>query len=218
MIVLKDNQKLYPATWEYNAARVTSALAAIVEKHGGRVKYGNRAIIQNRSIMGAIREKEERAEKLKKTTYGDAEKRAAYIRKLEEELEELRALNNAPVTVTHAGYITFTLDGYYYYYQVDANPFFPFHFIKTQIIDGTRSRDAVCEEDAKTWLFDCFFSWKCDENEIKRGAEMILEMLRGAKCSEIRRDRVRELVPNRYDGGSHYETITRPERREKIDF
>ena len=65
MIVTQENQRLYPATWEYNAARIITELAKIVEDHGGRVKYGHAALISNRSISGAIFEKEQRAEKLK---------------------------------------------------------------------------------------------------------------------------------------------------------
>lgn len=48
-IVLNDGERLYLRAWEYNAARILTELANIVNKHGGRVKPTHTAIISNRS-------------------------------------------------------------------------------------------------------------------------------------------------------------------------
>jgi hypothetical protein len=48
-IVLKEGERLYLRAWEYNAARIITELANIVENHGGRVKPTNAAIISDRS-------------------------------------------------------------------------------------------------------------------------------------------------------------------------
>ncbi len=48
-IVRKDGERLYLRAWEYNAARIISELAKIVENHRGRVKPTNTAIISDRS-------------------------------------------------------------------------------------------------------------------------------------------------------------------------
>jgi hypothetical protein len=48
-IVLKEGERLYLRAWEYNAARIITELANIVETHGGRVKPTNAAIISDRS-------------------------------------------------------------------------------------------------------------------------------------------------------------------------
>lgn len=48
-IVIKDGTRLYLMAWEYNAARIMSELARIVENHGGRVKPTHTAIISDRS-------------------------------------------------------------------------------------------------------------------------------------------------------------------------
>lgn len=48
-IVIKDGERLYLRAWEYNAARIISELAKIVQNHGGRVKPTNTAIISDRS-------------------------------------------------------------------------------------------------------------------------------------------------------------------------
>lgn len=219
MIVTKENERLYPATWSYNAARITTALACIVENNGGRVKYGNAAIISNRSIEGAAREKSERLKKLKAlNAETEKEIRTAAISALEKDLEELRKIDNAPRRVTHAGYIQFVLDENYYYFSLDDNPFFPFHYIKTPIKNGNYSADACCMEDKKEWFFDCFLSWNCSDEDIKEAANLIFNMLCLAPFSEIIRDSERQRVPNRYDGGWHYERIYKPERLKKIDF
>lgn len=48
-IVTKDGERLYLRAWEYNAARIISELAKIIQNHGGRVKPTNKAIISDRS-------------------------------------------------------------------------------------------------------------------------------------------------------------------------
>lgn len=48
-IVIKDGERLYLRAWEYNAARIITELARIIESHGGRVKPTNTAIISERS-------------------------------------------------------------------------------------------------------------------------------------------------------------------------
>lgn len=48
-IVTKDGERLYLRAWEYNAARIITELANIVNNHGGRVKPTHTAIISDRS-------------------------------------------------------------------------------------------------------------------------------------------------------------------------
>ena len=219
MIVTKENERLYPATWAYNAARITTELARIVENHGGRVKYGNAAIISNRTLNFAIIEKEQRVEKLKALNVeNEKENRTAAIRVLEKELSELKQIDNDPRRVTHTSYIAFVFDNNYYYFQIDSNPLFPFYYQKTPVKNGARSCDACLIEDKKYWLYDCFLSWDCCDADIKEGANLIFNMLCAAPCSNIMRDQQRKRVANTYNGGFHYETVYAPERVEKIDF
>lgn len=219
MIVSKENERLYPATWEYNAARITTALAKIVENYGGRVKYGRSAIISNRTINSAIYEKERRIEQLKLlNAETEKEIRTAAIKSFEKEIEELKQIKNDPIRVTHTGYITFVLENNYYYFSTDRNPFFPFYYIKTPIKNNKYSKDACCMEDKKEWLFDCFLSWDCGDADIKEGAHLIFNMLCNAPFSQIIRDSKKTRVNNIYDDGYHYETIYAPERIAEIDF
>lgn len=181
MIVTQENERLYLGSWEYNAARILSKLAEIVESNGGRVKPLNHAIIQNRNYSPEEREATE-------------------------------------LTVTHTSYIAFVLDGFYYYYQVDGNAFFPFYFTKRPIINGTYSQDACLDNDPKNWFFDCFFSKSCSNSDIVEAAYLVFNMLCNAAPSTIRRECKRRRVPNARGSGYHYETIFKPERFSKIDF
>lgn len=219
MFITQDNQRLYLGTWEYNAARVLTELANTVIIRGGRVKPLKDAIVSNRSITDAKQEYTEKIEQLRELEKANHnEKRAAVIKAYSEKLAELEKVDNTPVAVTHTSYISFVYNGFYFYYQVDSNPFFEFFYIKTPVNDGKYSQDACLEEDKKEWLYDCFFSATCSKSDIKRGADLIFNMLVSAKPSIIRRDCKKQRVSNLYDGGYHYETIYSPERFAKIDF
>lgn len=181
MIVTQENQRLYLGSWGYNAARILSKLAEIVESNGGRVKPLNHAIIQNRDYSPEERESTE-------------------------------------IAVTHTSYIAFVLDGFYYYYQVDDNPFFPFYFSKRPVINGKYSRCACLDNEPKNWVFDCFFMKSCCNADITEAAYLIFNMLCNAAPSKINREYKRHRVPNHYNSGYHYETVCNPERFAKIDF
>ncbi len=53
-IVTKDGERLYLRAWKYNAARIITELANIVNNHGGRVKPTNTAIISDRSAKEEV--------------------------------------------------------------------------------------------------------------------------------------------------------------------
>lgn len=214
MIVMKDGEKLYLSNWQYNACRILSELAVIVDNHGGKVKPNRKPVIQNRTLLGAVRECKEKieyAENLELT-----EKRAFYLKNQREQLEKMESIKNDPIMVSHTTWIHFVLDGFMYTYDVDDNPFFDFHYSKTPIVKNRYSLDAYRMEDKKEWLFDCFFSFNVSEADIKEAANLIFNMLVNAKQSEIWRDGKKQRVPNIYDGGYHYEMIYRPERFETL--
>lgn len=223
MIVTKDNERLYPATWEYNAARVITRLALVIENYGGRVKYGKNAVISNRSIDNAIIEKQSRIERLKELNAlnnltANEEKRDAVIKSLAQDIEELKTLNNEPLTVTHTSYISFIFNDFYYYFQVDSNPFFPFYYSKTPVNGDRYSKDAALQESKKEWLYECLLSWTCNDSEIKEIANLIFNELCSASASPIIRDHKKQRVSNTYNTGYHYEIIYAPERIATIDF
>lgn len=214
MIITRENERLYLTSWSYNAALVLSELAKIVINNGGNVKPTKTAIISNRSVDAVIRENESRIERLENSKKANN----AIIANIISENEALKGINNEPIKVTHLTYINFTIDGVYYGYSVDDNPFFPFHIYKTPIKDGKRSADAAGVEDKKEWLFDCFLKMNCSKSDIVEAANLIYNMLITSDNSPIIRNSRRQRVPNTYNNGYHYETIYSKERFVDVDF
>lgn len=219
MLVLKENERLYPDTWEYNEARIMSKLAEIVIKNGGRVKPCKKAVISNRSIekmKNKIIEKLDFYKSLEEKAHKDV--RTAAIEKGEKELKELEGMKNDPIVVTHTSYISFIYDNTYYYYQMDDNPFFEFLLVKTPVKNGKYSRDAALEETEKDWLEDQLLKIGCSEKDINDAAKKIFDMLVASKNSSIILDKKRVRVPNSYNNSYHYETIYEKERFASVDF
>lgn len=220
----KENQTLYPATWEYNALLIIDELATIIENNGGRVKPGYRAgYIQNRSIDNAIIEYQARAERIAAAIdeYPDSGKngpRRAALVNLNADIEKLKQIDNAPRRIEHDLYLSFVIDSSYYYMQLDENPFFEFYYQKTPIKNGRYSADVYLTELEKTWLYDCFFMLDCAAADRREAANLIYNILVNAPYSEIHREYKKERVNNLYDGGYHYETIKVKERFNTLDF
>lgn len=219
MLVLKENERLYPDSWEYNGARIMSKLAEIVVENGGRVKPCKKAVISNRSIEDMkmkISEKIDLYKSLEEKTHKDL--RAAAIEKKEKELKELENIKNDPTLVTHTSYISFVYENTYYYYQMDDNPFFEFLLVKTPVKNNKYSRDAALEETKKDWLEDQFLKIGCSEKDINDAAKKIFDMLVASKNSSIILDKKRVRVQNLYNSGYHYETIYEKERFTSVNF
>lgn len=219
MIVIRENERLYLKSWEYNAARVITELANIVTTAGGRVRSTRNAIISNRSIDDAMRNYVAKIDyllELEKESHN--ERKTFAIKTYSEKLAKLGEIDNSPILVTHTNYISFVYDGFYFYYEVNDNPFFNFFYTKTPVTNGLYSRDTCSKRDEKEWLSDCFFFTMCSNSDVKKAAKFIFNMLVDAKPSIIYRDRKKQRVSNLYDGGYHYGMIYSPERFAKIDF
>lgn len=220
MLVFKENERLYLKSWNYNAACIISELAKIVINNGGRVKPTYYAIISNRTIDSIIKDysfKLERYTSIMNEGCGNEKTKIAidYVKK---ELEKMEALNNEPITVSHTSYISFTLNGFYYYYQVDDNPFLEFHYIKTPVSNNKYSGDAALVEEKKEWLDDCFLKVDCSKSDIIEAANSIYNMLVNADQSPIIRSKTRRRVSNTYNSDYHYETVYSQERFENVNF
>lgn len=210
MYVTKENEKLYLTSWGYNCCRLMTRLACIVEEHGGRVRPNKTAMIVNRTVSELIREKEERKrfwERLLTSRVGVPEKCEAAINTIEKEIKKLKECEKPPIKVTHTTNIRFVLDGICYYYQLDENPFFDFIYSKTPVIGNKYSMDTIHVEDKKEWLNDCFLSRNCTDEDIEKAAAFIFNMLINSRKSAIITTVKKELVPNSFDGGYHYENI-----------
>lgn len=224
-IVLKDGERLYLNSWEYNMARVLSELAKMVKDRGGRCKPLHYALVTNRTNYNKAIELKSRIELFEQNInkYSNPElieKLKTAIEKTRADYEQAKAAadNEKQVRVEYTSYITFTLDGYIYYFQIDNNPFFPVLASKTPVKNGKYSRDAVLGEFEKEIAFDQMILSSASEQEINEVASLILDTLVNSKSSPIYRDGKKQRVPNVYNGGYHYETIYRPERFATIDF
>lgn len=220
MIVMKDNQRLYATSWQYNSARILTRLAQLVTAQGGKVKPLHPAVLSDRNLEDAIQETESKMNHLPEPNPDSwLDVRFIVEHHYLNKLEELRAIPNTPIIVTHTSYISFAMNGFYYSYQLDDNPFFPFYYMKTPIENGTYSGDACLANEPKPWLNDnSFIRYGCSDSEIETAAQAILAQLLAAPLSTIRHDTKRTRIPNAYDSGYHFENIPVKERRIKIDF
>lgn len=220
MIVTKDNQRLYATSWQYNSARILTRLAQLVTAQGGKVKPLYPAVISDRNLEEACTATQRRLE----SSYNAGptshpKERETQIFNLQKELARFQAIPNAPITVTHTSYINFAMNGVYYSYQLDDNPFLPFYYMKTPIENGTYSGDACLANEPKPWLNDnSFIRYGCSDSEIETAAQAILALLLAAPLSTLRHDTQRTRIPNAYDSGYHFENVPVKERRLKIDF
>lgn len=204
-------QTYYYTNWEYNAARLLARLADIVENNGGYIAETNAPdyfyhsfqtvyTIHNRTLRAAIREQAERVKRLKELKRDSTN--------AEKELHDLETIDAPAIVTRFTSYIHFMLDGTYYELSFDSNPFFPFHFRKIKTENNKFTGDYYLEDFTKDWLYDCFFSFRCCDADIKEGAQLIFNALLNAKASAEYIERKKTRVPNVYNSGYHYETIT----------
>lgn len=221
MIVIKDNERHHATSWQYNSARILTRLAQLITAQGGKVKPLPLAILSDRNLEEICTATQRRLESSYNAGLTSHPKeRETQISNLQKELARFQSIPNAPITVTHTSYIDFTMNGVYYSYSLNDNPFFPFHYIKTPIDpkSKTYSGDACMEESSKSWFTDPLIGFGCPDSEIESAAGAILSLLLAAPLSAIRHDTKRTRIPNAYDSGYHFENIPVKERRLKIDF
>jgi hypothetical protein len=230
-----DNQTLYLTNFNYNKALLLQELSIIIVNNGGIIEpvYHTGSIV-NREIDSAIDTYNHRISVFNYSLCegrGDAEKIKETLADYEKKINDLKLIDNSPRKVSYLSYITFKLDGFYYYIQIDDNPFFDHYMQKTPIIDGMRSKDAclmpIGEEvkqgrtsyvNNSMWLFDCLFDYNCKKSDFREIANILFNRLINSKPSKIIRDIKRVRVSNTYNNSYHYESIIEKERKEKVDF
>lgn len=223
----RENETLYYTTFEYNAALILEELAQIITTNGGKVKPMTPGYIVNRSFYDAEREETESAERIRhysEIKKPDAEK-AAELEKRAAEREAAaesyrRQADESKRPTAHLTYINFTLDGFYYYMQLDEWKT-KLVYCKTPINNGRRSKDVYLSDLNTSWIIDDFYKLIPApeiETERREAAKSIFEALKAAGASEKYREGKKTRVSNVYNSGYHYETIYRPERTEAIDF
>lgn len=177
--------RLYLKSWAYNAACILHELEKLVLEKGGAIvstwdRKRKLCCISNRSLSAAVKKQENFVCALKRTDSSSYEEQLA-------ELKKLQQIDNTPRVLYYGDwyYISFTMGGVYYYYQLDDNPFFDFLYSKSRIVNGRVLRNRCCAADSKEWLDDCYFSFMCTDEERRKAAAYILKMLVCAAVSEI---------------------------------
>ena len=122
------------------------------------------------------------------------------------------------VEVNCVTYISFVLDGYYYYVQVDENPFFDFLLKKAKVVDDEVSLNTYLDKYDKSWLTDNLWDFGEPYQAIQESATTLFEILKHSKeCGKRLEYRI-ESVPNRYNDGYHRERVMCPERKNKLEY
>lgn len=62
MIVIKENERLYATSWQYNSARILTRLAQLITAQGGKVKPLYSAVISDRNLEEACTATQRRIE------------------------------------------------------------------------------------------------------------------------------------------------------------
>jgi hypothetical protein len=218
-------KNLYLPNSNYNIAKIFEELKKIIINNGGNIakyKYAEKTMIYNRSIAEEIRKKEDHLSKAEANNNEQfAEKKAIAIKNIKADLEELQEAANTiqPIETTFTTWcghhIKFIQDGIYYDFSMDSNPFFSatIHKIKldnNNCYTGTYYSDSIEE---KPFLYDCIYSFNCCNADIKEMAYQMYNFLIAAPTSKLYIDRQKKRVPNIYDGGYHYETIVKKDKK-----
>lgn len=194
-------ERRFLTSWKYNAARIFAELENIVKNNGGELcatwQYATppewltkrkKYLITNRTLEETIEKEKNLLSRLEKLGRNDA------ARETREKIDHLLSIDNAPRVSCYADYlyIQFSLDGYFYYYSMDSNPFFDFHFARVKIEEGEKiNQNYYLQDDAKKWLYDCFFFADCAEADTREAANLIFNMLLTADTCRTYTDKKR---------------------------
>lgn len=217
-------KNLYLPNSNYNIAKIIEELKKIIIDNGGSIaksKYAEKITVHNRSIDEAIRKKEDHISKVKENNSITPEKKETIIKNVTKDLEELQKAADAAqdfetTFVSWCGHsIQFVIDGIYYYFSMDSNPFFPASIRKIKLdtnnsYTGTYYTDSIEE---KPFLYDCIYNYNCCNSDIKEMAYQMYNFLIAAPMSKLYVDRQKKRVPNTYNGGYHYETIVKKDNK-----
>ena len=103
-----------------------------------------------------------------------------------------------------SSYITFCLDGYIYYLQIDSNLFSPVRYQKKRVENGNK---VYLEEMTRQYV-----DYGMTRDEAKEAALKLFSFLESAECSEVVYSKKTVKVPNTYNDGWHEEAISKPEK------
>lgn len=221
-------EKLYLSGWGVNSYKIINKLAELVKQENGEIiteykelyNKNDVILVKNRNIDTDIIELTDKIEKatnnLKKNEYDTetTKKIKDYIEKNTKELNELKAINNDFIELKYKNYLTFIINQYIYYIQLDENPYFPWYIIKKQAETNENGEiitryDYYMEDLNKDFIekynnISSFYE-PTNEKQITDIATRLLNQVKSRKCCDIVTNRRR--VNNIYNNNYHYETI-----------
>lgn len=178
-------KKLYLSSWPYNAALILTELDKIIKNNGGKIVSTWRTtkrpdiLITNRNLITAIQDARARVDRVMLRKSIDP---APFIN----EVKQLESINNNFVLTCHGDYLytSFILNGCYYNYNMNDNPFFEFYYTKTPVINGNKIINTCYSlNDNKRWFKDIFYSYKCTHEQRRAAALDIFNMLMASTTS-----------------------------------
>lgn len=178
-------KKLYLCSWTYNAALILTELDKIIKNNGGKIVSTWRTtkrpeiLITNRNLTTAIQDASARVNRVILHKSVDP---APFIN----ELKQLESINNNFILTCHGDYLytSFILNGCYYNYNMNDNPFFEFYYTKTSVINGNKIINTCYSlNDKKLWWKDIFYSYKCTHEQRRAAALDIFNMLLSSSTS-----------------------------------
>ena len=198
-------EKRYLSSWNYNAALILAELETIVKNNGGEIcstwEYSSDApkwvterkqyLIINRGLNDAIRELKALHERIEKV--GKKPSNESLLK-----LEQMESVKNDPIVSYHGDYLytQFVLNGDYYYYQLDKNPFFEFYYNKVKVDENNKiNKNCYLDNDKKEWLIDCY-SYNVRAEDRKKAANLIFNMLVSANYSSVYRGKEKPKYSN----------------------
>ena len=221
-------ERLYLSGWGVNSYKIINKLAELVKQEKGEIiteykelyNKNDIILIKNRNIDTDIIELTDKIEKatnnLKNNEHDEetTKKIKEYIEKNTKELNELKAINNDFIELKYKNYLTFIIDNFVYYIQLDENPYFPWYIIKkpAEINENGEiiTRYNYYMEDLKKDFIETYdniqsFYEPTNDKQITEIATRLLNQVKNRKCCEIVTSRKR--VNNIYNNSYHFETI-----------
>ena len=225
----KETKNLYLSNSTFNRNRIIERLAVVVENHGGKVKYTKDnnvdIVINSRGFSEKIMRQEEKVNFWKRNLVAVSDDRKEAMQKaIKNAIKELEQLKEAEKNALH--YVSnfcgkyswglpslhFVLDGVYYVFSFDDNPFCVDHYQKIRLNEnneyfGKYYMECLTndEKEPKDYIFDSLFECVSDADDIKEMSEIIFNKLVSAPFSKRYHERKKIRVNNIFDGGFHYE-------------
>ena len=234
-----ENKTLWFEGSKYNLARVIEKIADMVLDRGGKVKeLEDNVTIRTRGYSEKMMRVQYRIDASKRMLAAHEEMRDTImkaIEKYEAEYRELERLKEA-APVVHSRFsgrygicatcLSFVLDGTFYRFSFSDNPFFPDGYSKIKLNDAGEyygqyyGMNLTTEDEIKEYFVDELWKPCASEELIAAVAEDIFTRLMDAAPSERYFETERRRVPNTYNDGWHWETVTskRGNEKHKIEF